>query len=145
VRATDDNGNRSFWKYGPTFAPSVFEESSSEITYSAGWAQESLTRFHGGAVKYASAAGESAKLTFTGRNVAWVTTVDCSRGVAEVYLDGSKVASKDLCPSDNKALYMQLVYSANGLDPSVNHTLEIKVVGTTSRPRVDVDAFVVLR
>jgi uncharacterized delta-60 repeat protein len=143
VRATDDNGNKSFWKYGPRFAVDTHQESSTAIAYTDTWKQQSISGAYGGAVKYATASGATAKLTFTGRNVAWVAPRSSTRGKAEVWLDGKKVATVDLYSAT--ALSRRVVYAANNLDPSVTHTLQVKVLGTAGRPRVDVDAFAVLR
>lgn len=147
VRAQDDNGNTSFYKYGPRFTVDAHQETSSAIAYSGTWTQQALSGSYGGAVKYATASGATAKLTFTGTTVAWVAPKSSTRGQAEVYLDGRKVATVDLYSST--ALSRRVVYAANGLDPSVSHRLQIKVLGTknasSSGTRVDVDAFVVLR
>ncbi len=147
VRATDDNGNTSFYKYGSPFTVDTHQESSTSIAYAGTWTQQSLSGSYGGAVKYATVNGATATLSFTGRNVAWVAPKSNARGKAEVYLDGMKVATVDLYSST--ALSRKVLYSANGLNPSVSHTLEIKVLGTknasSTGTRVDVDAFVVLR
>ncbi len=147
VRATDDNGNTSAFKYGPRFAVDALQETSTAIAYSGTWTRQSLSGAYGGAVKYATTSGATSTFTFTGRNVAWVAPKSSTRGKAEVYLDGRKVATVDLYSST--ALSRRVVYAANGLDPSVSHRLQIKVLGTknasSSGTRVDVDAFVVLR
>jgi uncharacterized delta-60 repeat protein len=145
VRATDDNGNTSFFKYGPRFTVDALQETSTSVAYSptTAWTQQLLSGSYGGQVRYATAAGSTARLTFTGTNVAWVAPKGSNRGQAEVYLDNVKVATVDL--SSPRTLPRRVVYAANGLSPSVNHTLEVKVLGTSGRPRVDVDAFVVVR
>jgi uncharacterized delta-60 repeat protein len=145
VRATDDNGNTTFYKYGPSFTVDAHQERSTSIAYSASraWKQELLGGSFGGQVKYATAAGSTAKLTFTGTNVAWVAPKSSTRGQAEIYLDNVKVATVDLSSSRTRS--RQVLYAANRLSPSVTHTLEVKVLGTSGRPRVDVDAFVVVR
>ncbi len=143
VRATDDNGNTSAFKYGPRFTVDAHQETSRAIAYSGTWTQQTLSGAYGGAVKYATVSGTTAKLTFTGRSVAWVASKSSASGQAEVYLDNVKVATVDLRSSSKLA--RQVVYAANGLNPSVTHTLQLKVLGTATRPRVDVDAFVVLR
>ena len=143
VRATDDNGNRSGWKYGPRFAVEAHQESGDALTYSGAWTTQAMTSASGGAVKHAAEAGAAATLRFSGRSVAWVAPKSSTRGKAEVYLDGRKVATVDLFSAT--AQVRSVVYAANALDPSVTHTLQIKALGTAGRPRVDVDAFVVLR
>jgi uncharacterized delta-60 repeat protein len=143
VRATDDNGNTSFFEYGPRFTVDAHQETSTSMAYTGLWRQQLLGGSYGGQVKFATAAGSTAKLTFTGQSVAWVAPKGSTRGKADVLLDGRKVATVDL--SSSRTLPRRVVYAANGLSPSVTHTLQVKVLGTTGRPRVDVDAFVVLR
>ncbi len=145
VRATDDNGNTSSWQYGPRFALEALQETSPKIGYSpaTAWRQQLLNGSYGGQVRYATAAGSTARLAFTGRSVSWVAPKSSTRGRAEVLLDGTRVATVDL--SSPTPLARRMVYTANGLDPTATHTLELKVLGTAGRPRVEVDAFVVLR
>ncbi len=147
LRALDNNGNWSAWKYGPAFKVLAHQEGSTAVKYTGTWKAQSIKSAYGGAVKYSTEKGAKAKVSFKGRNVAWVAPKRPNRGKAEVYLDGKKVATVDLYWS--KALSRRVVFGANGLIPSVTHTLEVKVLGTkraaSSGVRVDVDAFVVLR
>ena len=82
LRATDDNGNTSFYKYGPRFTVEDHQETSTSIAYSptTSWKQQLLSGSYGGQVKYATAAGSTARLTFTGTNVAWVAPKSTNRG-----------------------------------------------------------------
>jgi hypothetical protein len=69
------------------------------------------------------------------------------RGRAEVRLDGQLVETVDLYNAS--AQPRRVAYSAASLDPSVEHTLEVRVLGTkraaSTGTRVDADAFVALR
>ena len=103
---------------------------------------------YGDAIKYAKGLGtEKATFDFTGSEVGWVSSTNKSRGQADVYLDGTKVATVDLYSDPGKS--RGLLFSKAGLDPSVTHTLEVRAPGTrnaaATSKRVDVDAFVVLR
>jgi hypothetical protein len=75
--------------------------------------------------------------------VAWVAPKSKTRGNAAVYLDGAKVAREDLF--SQQTLARRVVFSKGKLDPATPHTLEVRSLGTSGRPRVDVDAFAVLR
>ncbi len=102
----------------------------------------------GGALKLANGLGtEKATFAFTGSEVAWVAPKNDNRGQAGVYLDGTKVAMVDLYSASGEA--RNVVFSKAGLDPSVTHTLEVRVLGAknvaSKNERVAVDAFVVLR
>jgi uncharacterized delta-60 repeat protein len=143
VRATDDNGNRSVWKYGPRFTLDALQENAPSIAYARIWKTQSLAGAYGGKLKYATARGAKATLSFTGTGVAWVAPESKTRGKAAVYLDGVKVATVDLF--SNRPLARQVVFSKGNLDPARPHKLEVRNLGTSGRPRVDVDSFVVLR
>ena len=80
--------------------------------------------------------------TFTDRAVAWVTTFGPTRGLARVYVDGVLVATID-CVAPG--MIGRRVAFAKSWSSSASHTIRIVVVGTPNRPRVDLDAFEVLR
>ncbi len=143
VRVTDDNGNRSIWKYGPRFALDASQENDSSAAYAKTWRAQMLADASGGGVRYATAKGAKATLSFTGTEVAWVAPKSKTRGKAAVYLDGARVATVDLF--SQQILARQVVFSKTNLDPATPHTLEVRNLGTAGRSRVDVDAFVVLR
>jgi hypothetical protein len=141
IRATDAGGNVSDWVAGPSFTPRLLESTSSRIVYGGTWTAQSLTDASGGSVQYAREAGATARYTFTGRAIAWVSTFAPRRGRAEVYVDGVRVRTVDLYASTliaRRTAFTQ-AWASDG-----THTVEIRVVGTADRPRVDVDAFVVL-
>ena len=148
VRAQDQAGNWSNWKPGPSFQINAYQESAAAISYVGLWSTQTLAGAYGGAQKYAKGAGtEKATFVFTGSDVAWVAPTNSNRGKADVYLDGTRVATVDLYSASGQT--RKVVFSRAGLDPSVSHTLEVRALGTKNAAskgkRVDVDAFVVLR
>ena len=118
------------------------QETSSLATYVGGWSRVVSTGALGGYVKYKSAAGATASYTFTGRAIGWVAPRSSSRGSATIYIDGGYVATVSLYRSSTLARYS--VYRTSWLT-SGTHTIKIVVVGTAGHPRIDVDAFTVLR
>jgi hypothetical protein len=147
VRAQDQAGNWSGWKPGPKFRVDVLQESDGAIGYTGVWNAESLSDALGGGVKYASASGDSAKLTFNGGlNVGWVTPKGANRGIAELWVDGVNTSTRDMYSST--AQPRKMYFTKNSLKATQQHTLEVKVLGTknakSSGTRVDVDGFVVL-
>lgn len=144
VRAFDRVGNASPWAAGtgPTFRVAAYQEGSSAIAYSGTWNKQAPSGAYKTYVKYATAFGARAKHTFTGRNIGWVASRNSTSGGAEVYLDGTRVATVDLYSATAKP--RQIVFS-RAVTAGTTHTLEIRGLGTSGRPRVDVDAFVVLR
>ena len=148
VRAQDQVGNWSSWTLGATFGVGAYQESDSAINYVDQWHTQTDSGAYGGALKYAKGVGtEEATFVFTGSEVAWVSSINKSRGQAEVYLDGTRVATVDLYSATGKSRVV--VFSRGGLDPSATHTLEVRALGTrnaaATSKRIDLDAFVVLR
>ena len=75
VTATDNAGNTSAVSTGKVYTLSVVQENSSTIKYSTGWKRQTLSGANGGSVEYASTAGDTATLSFTGNSqVAWMST-----------------------------------------------------------------------
>ena len=140
VSATDRAGNTSAAAAGKTYTLTLVQENASAISYSGGWTRQAVTGANGGDVEYATAAGKTATLSFTGTAVAWMTTEASNRGSATVSLDGK--TAKTVSTTSTATKPAEIVDVAKGTSGS--HTLVIKVVGTSGHPRVDVDAFVVL-
>ena len=138
VRATDLAGNVSPWLNGPATTFRSFTENTSLATWSSGWATSSTASALGGRLRYSSTAGASVSFRFYGRGVGWISRTATTRGLARVYLDDVHVATVDLKGSGG---YRQLVFTRDM--PAGTHTLRIEVRGTSGRPRVDIDGFIV--
>ncbi len=93
-------------------------------------------------MRYSTSAGSSATLPFTGRGVAWVSPKTTGRGQAEISIDGAYVATIDLASGPSGPRWIAFTRSWPDTAP---HKITVRVLGTTGRPRVDIDAFVVLR
>ena len=141
VRATDAYGNTSTWARGTTVKLVARQEANASITYKGTWTTASVSSAYGGALRYASSSTASATLTFTGRNVVWVAPLAPNRGKADVYLDGVYVQTVDLYSASSVA--RSIVFSHSWAS-SGSHTLQIRVKGTSGRPRVDLDAFLLV-
>lgn len=146
LRAADGRGTRSALVAGPTATLDARNEAHASIAYTGTWNTASNPQFFGGAAAFASAAGARATISFTGTSVAWATSRGSNRGIAEVWLDGVRLATIDLFSPTTRV--RQIMFARNGLTNSA-HTLEIRVLGTrndaSTGTRVDVDAFVILR
>jgi hypothetical protein len=57
MRATEDNGNRSVWKYGPRFALVAPQENDPSVSYARTWKTQTLAGASGGGVRYSTARG----------------------------------------------------------------------------------------
>nr|MBA2372929.1 hypothetical protein [Chloroflexota bacterium] len=140
VVAFDGVGNNSSPADGPDITLSQYSEGTSLATYSGTWRRAYSSSALGGATKYATAYGASVTVRFTGRSIGWISTVAPTRGSAKVYVDG--VYKRTVVLTGTTA-YRRLVYAINL--PAGPHTLRIVVLGTSGRPRVDVDGFVIVR
>jgi hypothetical protein len=128
--------------YGPTFRPTLYQSTSS-TTVSATWGTSTSSGFSGGKTRYATKAGTSATFTATAaRSIAIVTTKAATRGSFKVYVDG--VYKGKISTYSTVTRFRQLVYQFSWSTPGT-HKVKIVVFGTAGHPRVDLDAFVVLR
>jgi hypothetical protein len=142
VRAMDNDGNWSAWSYGPTFLARLVQQSAGSIDYARTWTTRTSDKFSSGSVRYSKTAGASASYRATGRAYAVVTTKGPTRGKARIYVNGVLKATVDLYSPTSK--YRVQVWTKR-YGTSVARTIKVVVLGTSGRPRVDVDAFVVLR
>jgi hypothetical protein len=71
-----------------------------------------------------------------------VALATSTRGRAYVYIDGVYRATIDTRSSTTQ--YRKVVYVRNWTT-SATHTIELRVAGTSGRPTVSLDGFVVLR
>ena len=141
VTATDNAGNTSAATQGVVYKLSLFQENASAVKYTTGWTRQTLSGANGGSVDFATLKGKTATLTFTGFQVAWMSTQGPTRGSATVKLDsGTAVTINTNTASPKTAEIVDVVTAAaNG-----SHKLVVNVLGTAGHPRIDVDAFVVL-
>ena len=141
VRATDNAGNASGFAVGPKFTLTAYQETSSAIAYSSGWTLQALPGAYGGKVKYAIIAGKTAKFSFNGAQVAWVSTIGTNRGSATVSIDGGAAT---IISTHGTSLKTAMVVFTKTVTAGA-HSLLLKVLGTSGHPRVDVDAFLVIK
>ncbi|MBA2719949.1 MAG: Ig-like domain repeat protein [Chloroflexi bacterium] len=140
VRATDKAGNTSPWLYGSTFRLTGLQQTATGVTYRGTWATSTSTTWWGGTAKASSAAGATARVTFTGRQFTWIGLKAANRGKAQVFVNGVLTATVDLYSATQQG---QRVVWAGTWSTSATRTITIKVLGTAGRPRVDVDGFFV--
>lgn len=142
VRARDKAGNVGAWVYASTWYASLTQNGSSSLAYTGTWSTGSTSEHSGGTVKYATDAGASATLAFSGRAVAWVTTLRATGGEVQVWIDGALVATVDTFAETTT--YRQIVFGKSWSSYG-SHTISLVVVGTPDRPRGDLDAFEIIR
>jgi hypothetical protein len=132
----------SAWATTATFSPRRIEETSKALTWTGRWSTASGGGASGGHSRTSTRAGATATLAFTGRAIAWAAPTGPTRGAARVYVDGTYRGTVNLHRTSFAG--RQLVFRAAWTSSGV-HTLRIVVIGTAHHPRVDVDAFAILR
>ena len=140
VRAWDHIGNGGAWATSAACVIETHSEWSQDVSYAGSWGTFATSAAWGGKLRFSKTKGASATIHFSGRGIGWVSTKSPARGKANVYLDGTFVATVDLWSSTSK--YRQVVFAREVADG--NHTLKVVVVGTSGRPEVNIDGFVVL-
>ena len=142
VRARDAAGNWSAWVEGPGIRLALVQQSSNLVHYSAGWATATSKYASGGSTRYATRRGASVRLTVAARHLAIVAPVSRTRGQAAVYVDG--VYQGKISFYSTTGISRQVVWSKTFATDAVR-TLELRLLGTAGRPRVDIDAFLIGR
>lgn len=94
----------------------------------------------GGAIMSSRQREARATYTFTGSGIAWIGPRRTDRGKARVYVDGAYARTVDTYASALRP--REVLFTATWSQPDT-HTLTIEVVGTSGRPRVSVDGFLV--
>jgi hypothetical protein len=140
VRARDLVANVSDFTEGPTIRLKRYSEGTGAATWSSGWTFASTSNALGGRLRYATKAGASVTFRFSGRAVAWIARTSSTLGSARVYIDGTSVGVYGLGGS---TVWRRVVF-ARDLTPGT-HTMKIVVLGTSGRPRIEVDGFLVMQ
>lgn len=138
VSATDAVGNNST-STALIRNLTAYQETAATYTYPLSW-KTNNTGTQWGTTKYSTKRGATATLTFTGKSVVWVAQRGPKRGVANVFVDGVKT-HVDLY--SGSLTERRVVFIASNLSAG-QHTIKVKVKGTSNRPRVDIDGFFVL-
>lgn len=140
VRAFDAAGNSRLSAASAHQHLRVVQDGARAVHYAGTWTRAAISTASGGTVRYAKASGSTARLTFSGRSIAWVAPVSVGRGSASVSIDGGPASIVSLY---GLAAPRQIVFAARFASVGT-HTIRIRVLGTVAHPRVDLDAFLVL-
>jgi uncharacterized protein YkwD len=126
----------------PAVAGTWTRVEDTNVSYSGSWVPIMKSAASGGRYTRSNTTNASALLAFTGTGVRWIGVVSSTAGIANVYLDGRKVASVDQY-ADSTA-YQRTLFTRTGLAPG-RHTIQLVVSGlrnpNAGDQRVYVDAF----
>lgn len=117
-----------------------YSERSSTISYTGLWQAASFPGYAGGRVRYATSAGDTAAITFSGSRIAWYGPVGPTRGMARIIVDG--VAQKTVDLTRSSFLPRALLYSRSWKTAG-RHTVVIEVLATRGHRLVAIDELVV--
>jgi hypothetical protein len=141
VRVKDASGVWSPWAYSTVVGSTRYQETS-EISRTGTWTRTPSIGASGAYVRFASRALATATFSFVGRAVTWIAPRGPGRGAARIYVDNVYRTTVNL--SRSATLARSIAFAASWSSSS-RHTIAIHVVGTPGHPRVDIDAFAVLR
>ena len=141
VRARDVAGNTSAWVEGPVLRPRLLGERSTALRWGGTWGRAASTAYLGGAVATSGARGAWVQVSGRLAAVALVTVRGPGRGAVRPIVDGVAGAAMDTRAAAWSP--RRLVATRAWRDPAT-HTIRLVVLGTSGRPRVDVDALAVL-
>jgi hypothetical protein len=127
LTVTDINGNSRVVNFSLRLS---YEESlvdASILNYAGTWTNANNASNNGGNAKYATAAGTSYTISFTGTFIQIFGYKAAAYGIADIYLDGTKVSSFDFYNATNQ--YKVPIYTSSGLTYG-SHTVQVVFTGT---------------
>jgi subtilisin family serine protease len=142
ARAADAAGNDSAWAEVSLLKAYVAQESSGSVIRTGTWSRYDNRYMSGGLTRYARAKGASASLSFSGRGIAVVMPYGLGRGKAQIWVDGALAATVD---TYGRTFAARRIVFSRAWATKATHVVKVVVLGTTGRPRVDLDAFLVIQ
>jgi hypothetical protein len=142
VAATDRAGNRSALLLSGIIRTAAVQDNSRAVIYRGAWRTARSPFYYGATEHWSAGRSATATMRFIGRSVAWVAPTGPTRGTARVFVDGRVVATVSLNTPANA--FRRLVF-ARSWGRSGTHTIRIVVLGTAGHPRIDLDAFLIIR
>jgi hypothetical protein len=139
VIGEDYDGNTSAAVLTSTY-PIKLTQQTTGVTYSGSWSTTSSASYAGGSTRYATKKGASASFKAKARLYTFVSTMGPKRGKARIYVNGVLKATVDLYSASTRYKVQVWSYRATTL---ATRTVKVVLLGTSGRPRVDVDAFAI--
>jgi hypothetical protein len=137
VRAIDRAGLVGAWKTSSLMQGKRVDDSSSSLGWRGSWSVRSATGFLGGKAHRGQQKDVAVSYTFRGTSIAWVSAKSTDMGKAFIEIDGKYIQTVDLWASSSKT--RRIVFATKL--PDGEHTIRVRVAGTSGRPFVYVDGF----
>lgn len=141
IRAIDWAGNTGAWS-STQLQTGLVQETSALWRWSSGWTRSLYSGASGGGTRWSQRAGATATISLTAKSLAVVAPKSATRGSAEVWIDGVRVATIRL---DTSPMGSRKIAYARTWATASSHRVTIRVIGTPGHPRVDIDAIVAIR
>jgi hypothetical protein len=142
IAGRDGAGNVGPQAESPAVKATLLQEGTSLARYTGIWSTTRSTSASNGTMRTSTRAGASVEFRRDTRAIAVVGRQGPTSGKARVYVDGVFVQTIDLYRSTARSKVV--LFSRSWSTPGV-HTVKLIVSGTSGRPRVDIDAFPVIR
>jgi beta-galactosidase GanA len=112
----------------------TYDDANAVLAYSGSWQHVGAEQNYTGGdyahtESFSGTGGDGVSIPFTGTAIRWISSKDANHGIADVFLDGAKVATVDGYSATK--LNQQVFYQTSGL-PDGPHTLRIVVTGTAN-------------
>ena len=142
IAGRDGVGNVGPQAESPAATAVLLQDGTILAKYTGTWSLVSTSSASNGRLHASTRAGASVEFKTTARAIAIVGRKAARNGKAKIYVDGAYVKTIDLYRSStqSKVVVFNASWSTNGV-----HSVKLVVVGTAGRPRVEVDAFPILR
>ncbi|HEX5192254.1 MAG TPA: beta-galactosidase [Solirubrobacteraceae bacterium] len=109
----------------------TYDDAAGALDYSGDWPHVRNQSYTGGdydkTESFSDNAGDSLTVKFTGTAISWIAPTANNHGIADVYLDGTQVATVDGYSASTD--FQQVEYQVSGLTDAA-HTLKIVVSGS---------------
>ena len=141
LMATDVEGNVGAWHDSAVIRPRILQETNAAITWDAGWKMLERSTASRGRTAMTKQTGVSARLAGEWLALAWVARRSPGSGIAEVSFDGLAPEIVDLAAPavEDRRLVFSLAWPL-----AERRELVIRTLGTPERPRMELDALVML-
>jgi subtilisin family serine protease len=142
TRTRTSSGSLGPVAYGQYVEAGLYQESTSAARYSGRWLTATSSTYSGGRTRMSTQNGAYVEFRRSAMAIAVVGRRGPTSGKARIYVDGVLATTIDLYRSSVRSRTVLFSKSWTTVAP---HTVRVVVLGTSGRPRVDIDGFAILR
>ena len=142
TRTRTSGGSLGPIAYGQPIEATLFQEGTSLARYSGTWTSTTSSSASGGKLRTSTKAGAYVEFRRAAMAIAVVGRRGPTSGQAKIYVDGVLTTTIDLRRTSSQN---RVVLFSKSWTTVAAHTVRVVVVGTSGRPRIDIDGFAVAR